>query len=146
MNRVAVRKILRGSSLAVLGAVSPAYAQGEASAGELENIIVTARRVEERVQDVRISITVFNQQQLTKQNVVNSADLAAFTPSLSANSNFGNENSSFAIRGFVQDLGTLPSVDTRKVRWKSLPANWVRSASTRCHWFSGPLAGRMCRV
>ncbi len=110
MNRVAVRKILRGSSLAVLGAVSPAYAQGEAGAGELENIIVTARRVEERVQDVPISITVFNQQQLTKQNVVNSSDLAAFTPSLSANSNFGNENSSFAIRGFVQDLGTLPSV------------------------------------
>jgi iron complex outermembrane receptor protein len=77
---------------------------------ELTEVIVTARRVEERLQDVPISITVFNQEQLTNRNVVNSADLAAYTPSLSANSNFGVENSSFAIRGFVQDAGTPPSV------------------------------------
>jgi iron complex outermembrane receptor protein len=77
---------------------------------ELTEVIVTARRVEERLQDVPISITVFNQEQLTNRNVVNSADLAAYTPSLSANSNFGSENSSFAIRGFVQDAGTPPSV------------------------------------
>jgi iron complex outermembrane receptor protein len=59
---------------------------------------------------VPISITVFNQEQLNSRNVVNSADLAAYTPSLSANTNFGVENSSFAIRGFVQDAGTPPSV------------------------------------
>ena len=74
------------------------------------DIIVTARRVEERLQDVPISITVFNQQQITNRNVVNSTDLAAYTPSLSANSNFGTENATFAIRGFVQDAGTPPSV------------------------------------
>ncbi len=76
------------------------------------DIIVTARRVEERLQDVPISITVFNQQQITNRNVVNSTDLAAYTPSLSANTNFGTENASFAIRGFVQDAGTAPSVGT----------------------------------
>jgi iron complex outermembrane receptor protein len=53
---------------------------------------------------------VFNQEQLTNRNVVNAADLAAYTPSLAANTNFGAENSSFAIRGFVQDAGTPPSV------------------------------------
>jgi len=74
------------------------------------DIIVTARRVEERLQDVPISISVFNQQQITNRNVVNSTDLAAYTPSLSANSNFGTENATFAIRGFVQDAGTPPSV------------------------------------
>ncbi len=74
------------------------------------DIIVTARRVEEWLQDVPISITVFNQQQITNRNVVNSTDLAAYTPSLSANSNFGIENATFAIRGFVQDAGTPPSV------------------------------------
>src|ERR1700719_2048988 len=78
----------------------------------LSEIIVTARRVEERLQDVPISITVFNQQQLSQQNVINSSDLAAFTPSLSTNNNFGAQNSSFAIRGFVQDNGTAPSVGT----------------------------------
>jgi iron complex outermembrane receptor protein len=79
---------------------------------QISEIIVTARRIEEPLQDVPISITVFNQEQLTNRNVVNAADLANFTPSLSANSNFGPENSSFAIRGFVQDPGTPPSVGT----------------------------------
>lgn len=91
---------------------APAFAQTTtgASGSDIGDIIVTARRTEERLQDVPISITVFNQQQLTNRNVVNSADLANYTPSLSANSNFGSENTSFAIRGFVQDAGTAPSV------------------------------------
>jgi iron complex outermembrane recepter protein len=77
---------------------------------DLQDIIVTARRVEERLQDVPISITVFNQQQLSNRNIVNANDLAAYTPSLSSNNNFGSQNSAFAIRGFVQDIGTQPSV------------------------------------
>jgi iron complex outermembrane receptor protein len=76
----------------------------------LGEVVVTARRVEERLQDVPISITVFNQEQLASHNVVNAEDLAAYTPSLSANSQFGPDNSTFAIRGFVQDIGTPPSV------------------------------------
>ena len=63
-----------------------------------------------RLQDVPISITVFNQEQLASRNIVNSQDLALYTPSLSANNNFGSQNASFAIRGFVQDIGTQPSV------------------------------------
>ena len=70
------------------------------------DIIVTARRIEERLQDVPISITVFNQQQLANRNIVNASDLATYTPSLSANSNFGWRTPTFAIRGFVQDVGT----------------------------------------
>src|ERR1700761_2574590 len=89
------------------GAGAEAPAPG---AGDLSEIIVTARRVEERLQDVPISISVFTQEQLANRNVVNAEDLAAYTPSLAANNNFGQENSSFAIRGFVQDAGTPPSV------------------------------------
>jgi iron complex outermembrane recepter protein len=88
---------------------SDKLAAGE-SANGLSEIIVTARRMEERLQDVPISITVFNQQQLSSRNIINSQDLAAYTPSLSANNNFGSQNASFAIRGFVQDIGTQPSV------------------------------------
>jgi iron complex outermembrane recepter protein len=77
---------------------------------DLLSIIVTARRVEERLQDVPISISVFNQQQLDNRNIVNASDLAAYTPSLQVNTNFGAANSAFAIRGFVQDIGTQPSV------------------------------------
>ena len=83
---------------------APALAQ------ETQDIVVTARRIDERLQDVPISITVFNQATLQERNIVNAQDLATITPSLSSDNNFGSENSAFAIRGFVQDTGTQPSV------------------------------------
>lgn len=73
-------------------------------------IIVTARRVEEKLQDVPISITVYSQDQLSNRNIVNTADLATYTPSLSLNGRYGPEKASFAIRGFSQDLQTQPTV------------------------------------
>ncbi|MFT3965756.1 MAG: TonB-dependent receptor [Sphingobium sp.] len=103
--RVSPKSILIAASALASGAFFPAAAQ-EATG----DIIVTARRVEERLQDVPISITVFNQQQLTARNVVSAGDIATYTPSLSSNGRFGSENTSFAIRGFVQDNGTAPSV------------------------------------
>jgi iron complex outermembrane receptor protein len=88
---------------------TPAMAQ-EASDAVGSDIVVTARRVEERLQDVPISITVYTPEQLASRNIVNSADLAAYTPSLTMNSRYGPEKASFAIRGFSQDLNTLPTV------------------------------------
>jgi iron complex outermembrane recepter protein len=94
-----------------------AHAQAEAPAQEEPeavrgggDIVVTARRVEERLQDVPISITVYNQEQLANRNIINSTDLATYTPSLAANSRFGTEKASFAIRSFTQDLNTAPTV------------------------------------
>src|SRR5260370_2276422 len=105
MNKFTGWSVLLSTTVLSFGVIGPAFAEEE-----INEIIVTARRVEERLQDVPISITVFNQQQLEDRNVVNPQDLAAYVPSLSANTNFGSENSSFAIRGFVQDIGTAPSV------------------------------------
>ena len=93
-----------------LPALTYAQASSSAQQDELGSIIVTARRVEERLQDVPISISVFNQQQLDNRNIVNANDLATYTPSLQVNNNFGAQNSAFSIRGFVQDIGTQPSV------------------------------------
>ena len=90
---------------------APALAQGEAfDSDDADAIVVTARRVEERLQDVPISITVVNQEQITQRNIVNAADLSIYTPSLSTNAKYGPEKASFAIRGFVQDPTTAPSV------------------------------------
>ncbi|SFF96166.1 iron complex outermembrane recepter protein [Novosphingobium sp. CF614] len=75
-----------------------------------ETIVVTARRFEEKLQDVPIAITAYTQQQLDERNVANPNDLAAFTPSLTANPRFGVENTTFSIRGFIQDVFTAPSV------------------------------------
>jgi iron complex outermembrane receptor protein len=98
------------------GSVCAQEAAGDAGGGaavphtELTEIIVTARRREERLQDVPISMTVFDQQQLADRNVVNIDDLATYTPSLSSNGRFGSNSSSIAIRGFIQEGPTSPSV------------------------------------
>ncbi|HEY0959706.1 MAG TPA: TonB-dependent receptor [Novosphingobium sp.] len=103
------KTLLLSAALGCGIAAVPAFAQADdgASTGD---IIVTARRVEERLQDVPISIAVFNQEQLSNRNVFNPVDLATYTPSLSTNQRFGAERSSFAIRGFTQEIGTAPSV------------------------------------
>jgi iron complex outermembrane receptor protein len=83
-------------------------AASEVTAGT--DIIVTARRVEERLQDVPISITAFDQQQLDQRNIFAAKDLAAFTPSLSVNTRYGADYGSFSIRGFAQEERTTASV------------------------------------
>ena len=85
-------------------------AADEGAVKRIEEVVVTARRREELLQDVPISMTVFDQKQLDDRNIVNAGDLAAFTPSLSVNRNFGDDSTSFAIRGFTQELRTTPSV------------------------------------
>jgi iron complex outermembrane receptor protein len=95
--------------LTLLPAVPAAHAQS-GSGQPLEEIIVTARRVEERLQTVPISMTVYNQQQLTNKNIVSAVDLALATPSLSINTQFGVENPAFSLRGFSQDIGTQSTV------------------------------------
>ena len=76
----------------------------------IDEIIVTARRVEESLQDVPISMTVLTPEQITDRNIVVAADLATYTPSLSVNQRYGAEKSTFAIRGFTQDQSTAPTV------------------------------------
>ena len=98
-------------SLGVLGAAdADVTASSSRNDDQLSDIVVTARRVEERLQDVPISITVFNQAQLEDRNVTSVEDLATYTPSLSAPGTFGANNATFAIRGFVQAGNTAPSV------------------------------------
>jgi iron complex outermembrane receptor protein len=107
------------TGLVSLGAIATAPAQTaavqatatEAESGDtLSEIIVTARRFEERAQDVPISMTVFNQQALSDRNIVTAGDLAIATPSLAVDNEFGQDVTSFALRGFVQQLNTTPSV------------------------------------
>ena len=106
----AKKSALAATTLSIV-LTTPAFAQ-EAESGASGDIVVTARRVEERLQDVPISITVFNQEQISNRNIVNAGDLGIYTPSLTTNSKFGLEKASFVIRGFVQDSPTQPSVGT----------------------------------
>jgi iron complex outermembrane receptor protein len=88
----------------------PALAQTAGDASTSGDIIVTARRTEERLQDVPISISVYTQQQIADRNIATATDLASYTPSLSVNQRYGPEKASYAIRGFNQDQYTAPTV------------------------------------
>ncbi|MEO6716067.1 MAG: TonB-dependent receptor [Novosphingobium sp.] len=96
-----------------MGLAAPAQAQNAnapQAATDTGDIIVTARRSEEKLQDVPISITVLSQDAISKRNITNAGDLGAYVPSLATNANFGPEKSSFSIRGFIQEGRTSPSV------------------------------------
>ena len=92
-------------------AATPAAVAAADSTGP-EEVIVTARRIEERLQDVPISITTFSQKELEAQNVYNAKDLASYTPGLSINSRYGSDNTTFSIRGFYQEQRTTATVGT----------------------------------
>jgi iron complex outermembrane receptor protein len=88
----------------------PAGVMAQVSSALQEEVIVTARRKQESAQDVPISITVFNQGAIDKNNIVSATDLTEYVPSLAANTRFGPDQPSFAIRGFTQELRTTASV------------------------------------
>ena len=89
MTTAAKRRDLRGAiagALALASLTTPtAHSQNEASATGIENIIVTARRREESLQDVPIAITALTAEQLETQNVRTLEDLTAYAPNIKVN-------------------------------------------------------------
>lgn len=107
---------LRGSILVLAAlAVSPSMAQssGSGSGRVLEEITVTARKIEEGIQSVPIAITAFTRQEMERRNFRELEDIALATPGLS----FEDYNGGFGvpvIRGGsqlrIQDLDATTSV------------------------------------
>ncbi|MDB5726313.1 MAG: TonB-dependent receptor [Novosphingobium sp.] len=88
--------IVAAGALAISFSYSPLTLAQDGNAADMNNfsdIVVTARRSEEQLQDVPISITVFTQEQISNRNIILASDLAAFTPSLSINQRYGPEKS-----------------------------------------------------
>jgi iron complex outermembrane recepter protein len=113
MNTGEIRAMALAATAMTIVTTTPALAQStNAGTGASDDtaIVVTARRIEERLTDVPISITVYNPQQLADRNITSSTDLATFTPGLAINGRYGPDKSSFVIRGFSQDLNTAPTV------------------------------------
>lgn len=104
-------------SLGFGGFATAAMAQEAAADDEtvgLIDIIVTARKTSENVQDVPVSVTAFSGEQLQAQGAARLEDLANFTPGLTLVGSPANTNAPiFAVRGQAQTdvLATLePSV------------------------------------
>jgi iron complex outermembrane receptor protein len=87
-------------------------AADETAASNANDIIVSARRMEERLQDVPISVAVVNQDQLNKANISSTDELVKLVPGLNVESRYSSETNAFAIRGFNQALRTSSAVGT----------------------------------
>jgi iron complex outermembrane recepter protein len=95
------------------GGLAFAQAAPDANDDDLNNdIVVTARRVEEKLQDVPISITVLSEKTLANNNIASAKDIATYTPGLSTNNRFGSDNTTWTVRGFTQEQRTTATVGT----------------------------------
>jgi iron complex outermembrane receptor protein len=119
MNKGSYNSILRATAacLAVAVAAPQAFAQNGAPQGgdtadDNATIIVSARRIEERLQDVPISISVLSAERLATANITGADSLAKYVPGLVSNQRFSSEQASFTIRGFTQELRTSATVGT----------------------------------
>lgn len=81
--------------------------------GELLEILVTATRREERLQDVPISVAAFSQEQMDQQGLRNIDDLSRLSPGLAferngmmSSGNYNDEGSDINIRGIDSTAGT----------------------------------------
>jgi iron complex outermembrane receptor protein len=85
---------------------SPArVAQTVPAADGLDEVVVTARRRTEKLQEVPIAITAFTAQTLTEQHIQNITDLGYFVPSLSAVVNGNRDQQYFTLRGIQNQPG-----------------------------------------
>ena len=93
-----------GAAMAALIVADVAAAQEAASrSDDSGEIIVTAQRREQSMQDVGIAIAAFGGAELKALNVQSSLDVARLTPGVHISGNVGGQNSQFTIRGVTQN-------------------------------------------
>ena len=96
-----------GVTLAMLlaGTSLPALAQGQAStqSGQaLEEIVVTAQRVEEKLQNVPVAVTAFSPTQIADQHIETIQDLAFLVPNFYSIQESGSGNAAvYTLRGIT---------------------------------------------
>lgn len=105
------------ASLAVLfGAQTEAFAQAapEARSPALEEVVVTARRREEALQDVPVAVTALSAEALERRQIQTTTDLDRVTPSLQFTSYGQLSGNNSAAVVFIRGVGQLdptPAVD-----------------------------------
>ncbi len=117
MSSIAVR-VVAAAGFAGLVAASTGVAQtasqpAAASTTGIDEIIVTAQRREERLQDVPISMTAFSQEKIDSQGLKNIDDLTRLTPGvmfqrsgMGSSGNYNDEGSDINIRGIDSSAGS----------------------------------------
>lgn len=106
MTKNTLRALLFATSATVFSV--PAYAQDEAQpedAGGIQEIIVTAQKRAENVQDVPIAVAAFGGEALREKGVDNVAQLANLTPSVQLSQSSQFLSSPSVLSGFIRGIG-----------------------------------------
>ncbi|MCL4776523.1 MAG: TonB-dependent receptor [Gammaproteobacteria bacterium] len=115
MDHARIATILSLVGITTLPIWSTAGAQTAPQVAAIEEITVTARRREESITDVPLSIQAFNQQDLQAAGIQDLEQLATFTPNLDfqdlGNSQPGRFNSAIRFRGMDLNI-TTPTTQT----------------------------------
>lgn len=114
------------SVLLASASITPAYAQdatnkGNGSVANSAEIVVTARRREESLARVPVSITAISGDDLQKRQILSEADLQITTPGVTVRQNLSQNQLNFSIRGQGVDAfsnsspGVLPYINEIQV-------------------------------
>ena len=90
------------SIIAITTVVLVGYS-GLAISAVLEEIIVTAQKREQGLQDVGIAVTAYTGEQLEALGFSNSSEIAMMTPGVHVGGNLAGQNLQFTIRGVAQN-------------------------------------------
>lgn len=105
MNSHIARNLMAGAAVMVLSAAAaPAFAQdGAAADGEqaaqVEDIVVTAQKRSQRLQDVPLAVTALSAETLTSSQTTGTSGLANLVPSLTYTQSTSDLNNNVRIRG-----------------------------------------------
>ncbi|KQY29862.1 TonB-dependent receptor [Caulobacter sp. Root487D2Y] len=123
------------SLLALMAATTPAFAQTNAAPRETANVnsvdevVVTATRRSERLQDVPLSITAFSQAELTQKGVVGFEGIARETPGVVLNRASDN-NARFTVRGISTNGWGAGLQTTTTIYLDELPLSTIGNTVT----------------
>lgn len=106
-----IRSILLAATLLSAGLAAPALAQESPQAGAAlpgaGDIVVTARKRDENLQDVPLAITAFGAEEIRNARIERLNDVAKLAPGLNFVPLFGAQNQLPIIRGAAQTFGQL---------------------------------------
>lgn len=111
MTRLLVTSTLY-SGLSLVAFSSQVIAEEQATSSGVEEIIVIARKREETLQEVPISVTAFTKEALEFRGITNIGDISAYTPNLDINhgkADGGSTNAAVFIRGVGQNDFIFPT-------------------------------------
>lgn len=79
----------------------PATPEPTTSTNQIEEVLVTARRVAEDIQDVPVAVTAISETALREKAIVNTTEIQFHAPSVQMTTTFGRLSGGFAVRGLA---------------------------------------------